>query len=355
MRRGILGFAVSFGLTVLFLVIGLSRPFEGVGFRTGEIAASVSPLVSVSGLISPETGGKVGDEKFGFCLSAGPGLVRVNAELVVDRKTEPVGAPVVPGTVFEARATIQGLPVTRFGSPVTIAIYFSPSNLPPGVRTEELFVAAYSERLGKWVALPTVVDTRAGVAKGRTIHLATFALVAMPGMRTMPDMSGHWAEEFVVALQSLGIVSGCPDGTFKPDEVVTKAEFATLVGSAVGLKPVDASGSPLTDIADHWAAGYIEACRQAGLLMEDEGRYDPDEAITRAEMAVVLGRAVKVNPFDAATGFQDDASIPAWARGYVCILRNRGVISGRPGNVFDPFGAGTRAESAKIVWEILMR
>lgn len=319
------------------------------------IAAPPAPVSSAQGLISVESGGKVGDEKLGFVLSAEPSSVRGNTEVRVERKTEPAGAPVVPGTVFEARAASHGQPVTRFVKPVTIVIHFKPSDVPAGVGANQLFVAAYSDKLGKWVAVPTTVDMEAGTATGKTTHLTTFALVAMPAMRTLGDVPGHWAEEFIVALQSLSIISGRPDGTFKPNDVVTRAEFVTLVGSAMGLTPVDASGTPLTDIAGHWAAGYIEACRQAGLLMETGGLFRPDEAITRAEMVVVLGRAMKVNPFDAHTGFQDDALIPAWARGYVGVLRNMGIISGKPGNVFEPFGTGTRAESAKIVWEILMR
>ncbi len=327
----------------------------GGGMPPGGVSAAAPPVTSAQGLISAETGGKIGDEKLGFVLSAEASSVRGNTVVKVERKTEPAGAPVIPGTVFEARATMQGQPVTRFGKPVSIVIHFKLSDLPAGVEADDLFVAMYSDKLGKWMAVPTTVDMEAGTAMGKTIHLSTFALVAMPEMKTLSDVPGHWAEEFIVALQSLGIISGRPDGTFKPDDVVTRAEFVTLVGSAMGLEPVDASGSPLTDIANHWAAGYIEACRQAGLLMETEGLFRPGEAITRAEMVVVLGRAMKVNPFDAHTGFEDDASIPAWARGYVGILRNKGIISGKPGNVFEPSGTGTRGESAKIVWEILMR
>lgn len=322
---------------------------------TCDFALAGAPAASVRGVVSPETGGRVGDERFGFMLSIQAGSVPANTEIKVRRQTEPEEIRVISGKVFGVEAVTLDRALTRLEREAEVVIRFDPEELPPGTRAEEVFVAAYCHGLDAWAAIPTAVSITTGTATGRTVRLSEFALVRMPEMRSLTDLPGHWAEEFVMALQSLGIVSGCPDGKFKPDAVVSRSEFATLVGSAVGLRPVDATGSPLTDVAGHWAAGYIEACRRAGLLMETEGAFRPDEPISRAEMAVVLGRALNVNPFDVHTGFEDDASIPHWARGYVGVLRNMGVISGKPGNAFEPFGTGTRGESARIVWEILMR
>lgn len=322
--------------------------------RAAGNAAEAAPS-SVRGLVSPETGGRVGDERFGFVLAVEAGSVAVSTEVRVTRRSEPAQPPLVPGTAFDVVATQGDISVDRFLKPVTVTIGFDPVDLSPETAPADLFVVTYCKYLDRWAAVPTRVDVRSGIAEGRTVLGKRFALACMPYVRVMPDVAGHWAEEFVVALQSLGIVSGCSDGTFRPDAVVSRAEFVTLVGSAVGLEPVDPAESPLDDIAGHWAAGYIEACRRAGLLRELAGPFRPDDPITRAEMAVVLGRAVEVAPFDVSTGFEDDASIPRWARGYVGVLRNMGILTGKPGNVFEPFGTGTRAESVKIVWEILMR
>lgn len=351
MSRFVRPLVACFWLTAFFTV-------AAGGFVSGLCewgnAAEAGPSPA-RGLVSPETGGRVGDERFGLVLAVEAGSVAASTEIRLTRRTEPVEPPLVPGTAFDVAAVQGDIAVDRFLKPVTVIIRFDPESLPPETVPDDLFVVAHCEYLGRWAAVPTRVDMRSGTAEGRTVLRRSFALAYMPYVRVMPDVAGHWSEEFVLALHSLGIVSGCSDGMFRPDAVVSRAEFVTLVGSAVQLEPRDPAGSPFDDIAGHWAAGYIEACRRAGLLMERAGPFRPDDPITRAEMAVILGRAVDVAPFDVSTGFEDDASIPRWARGYVGVLRNMGILSGKPGNVFEPFGTGTRAESVKIVWEILMR
>lgn len=113
------------------------------------------------------------------------------------------------------------------------------------------------------------------------------------------------------------MVSGYPDGTFRPNNSVTRAEFTAML---VGALKLDGTGVAL-DFTDQakigaWAKRAVALAVQTGIVSEcEDGSFRPDAQITRAEMASMIANALKV-PFDAnaQTGFADDEDIPNWAK-----------------------------------------
>ena len=85
-----------------------------------------------------------------------------------------------------------------------------------------------------------------------------------------------------------------------------------------------------------------------------DGSFRPDEPITRAEMAVMIARALKL-PIEevASTGFADDEAIPRWAKGAVKALRELGIVGGRGNNAFVPNATATRAEAVVMLLSML--
>ncbi|WP_123043419.1 FG-GAP-like repeat-containing protein [Cohnella candidum] len=178
-----------------------------------------------------------------------------------------------------------------------------------------------------------------------------------PGCVTdLTDIAGHWAEASIRSGAKLGIACGYPDHTFKPDRAVTRAEFAVMLVKALKL---DGEGAnlPFKDQDDigSWAKKAAAQAVQAGIIVGyNDGTFRPGAPISRAEMAVMIGKALGI-PGDAKspTGFADDADIPEWAKGEVEALRVRGVLTGRNGNQFVPSGLTTRAEAVTVILKML--
>ncbi|MFO3797176.1 MAG: S-layer homology domain-containing protein [Anaerolineales bacterium] len=111
---------------------------------------------------------------------------------------------------------------------------------------------------------------------------------------TLPDTAGHWAENWIEALKSTGITGGFPDGTYRPETSVTRAQMAVFLLKAVhgsAYTPPDVAPT-FSDTAGHWAKNWIEALRTAGITGGfPDGTYRPEEAVTRGQMAVFLVKA----------------------------------------------------------------
>jgi hypothetical protein len=113
---------------------------------------------------------------------------------------------------------------------------------------------------------------------------------------TFGDTNGHWAEDWIEALKTDGITSGCGNGNYCPDAAVTRAQMAIFLLKAkhgASYVPPAPSGNIFADVpADHWAAGWIEQLAAEGITSGcNTGVYCPDVSVTRAQMAVFLQHA----------------------------------------------------------------
>ncbi|MFY9471391.1 MAG: S-layer homology domain-containing protein, partial [Bacillota bacterium] len=128
-------------------------------------------------------------------------------------------------------------------------------------------------------------------------------LVSVGFAASFEDTEGFEFEASVLRLADLGIISGYPDGTFKPDNLVTRAEFAKMIVCMLGLESAAESlkgeAVPFADVdADHWAAGYINVAQMMGIVNGyEDGTFRPEGNITYAEaLKMVL----------AAMGYSED-------------------------------------------------
>lgn len=172
------------------------------------------------------------------------------------------------------------------------------------------------------------------------------------------DTAGHWAERHIAEAVRRGIVSGYPDGTFRPDAPITRAEFTALVARVLRL-PEPADWAPgYTDQAQigDWARKAIAQAAAAGIVSGfDDGRFRPDEPLTREQMAVILARAMGLTPFPAgAAAYADAAYIAEWAQAAVGALREQGHMIGRGDNRFHPQAMATRAEAVVVLLQLML-
>ncbi len=168
------------------------------------------------------------------------------------------------------------------------------------------------------------------------------------------DMGSHWADVTIGKLIELGVINGYGDGTFRPDNTITRAEFSTIVRKA--FKYDEVIGNSFDDTSNHWAKNEVHTLVVSGVIDKAEygDLYMPDKNITRIEMAKMIVRAVGLGEqaVDMAgnnTKFVDNADIPSADRGYIIIASDNGIINGYPDLTFKPYGEATRAEASTMV------
>ena len=106
----------------------------------------------------------------------------------------------------------------------------------------------------------------------------------------------QWFAASVGFMEKRGFISGYQDGSFKPHQSITRAEFARILAAYAGLEPTE--GNSFTDVKkNHWAKGYIGAVGQAGLMNGNgKGRFNPSAKITRQEVCAALNKALERKP-----------------------------------------------------------
>lgn len=166
------------------------------------------------------------------------------------------------------------------------------------------------------------------------------------------DDKGHWAEENIKKAVANGLITGYEDNTFRPDKIVNRAEFVTILGRALSLNSTDnAVAFKDMDNIPSWARDHVEKAVQAGIITGyADQTFGPAKELNRAEMIAMIMRAAGIKPdSNAAIGFADANEIPAWALPYVATARQIGLTSGVGGNRFAPLKSTTRAEAITII------
>ncbi|WP_151738050.1 S-layer homology domain-containing protein [Paenibacillus tengchongensis] len=170
-----------------------------------------------------------------------------------------------------------------------------------------------------------------------------------------------WAAPAIQDLTAKGIINGVGGNSFAPLKEVTRAEFITMIVRAFSLSLENASAS-FSDVSTaSWAYSYVAAGVENGLVNGvGNGKFEPNRAITREEMAIIAANALTkfkgkaVTDTDAAlAGFKDKASIASYGKDAVALLTQEGIVQGMTADTFAPKGIANRAQAAVIISNIL--
>jgi hypothetical protein len=169
-----------------------------------------------------------------------------------------------------------------------------------------------------------------------------------PSQENLTDIKSHWAEKNIKQMVAAGTVGGYPDGTFKPNNTITRAEFATMLVKAFKLE--NEGGKIFADTANHWAKDYIARATVTGIVSGyDANTFGPNNLITREQMAVMIAKAAKLTNAVEGNVFTDGTQIADWAKEAVAKANGNGIISGYPDNTFRPRATATRAEAITVI------
>ena len=233
-----------------------------------------------------------------------------------------------------------------FATNVGITLSFNASAIGSG---EVPSVFNYDEAQKKWINI-------GGGVSGSTItvqvnHFTKYAVFAVKKTEIpvlLKDIGSHWAAAKIRKLVALNVISGYPDGNFKPDSSITRAEFATMLVKAFKLDV--RKGRLFKDTANHWAKDYISTAAESGIVNGyQDGSFRPDDLINREEMAVMIVQAAKLNVKGEEISFADRSNISKWANNAIATAVKNGIMNGYPGNTIRPHGKSTRSKAVTVI------
>lgn len=215
------------------------------------------------------------------------------------------------------------------------------------------------------IALAKAADDQAGAIKADDTETTGESTVAIgPSESTSSlfnDISpADWFYDKVTTLTSSDIISGYPDGSFRPGAPAARAEMATFLTRAKGL--MYEGGEPFDDVhRTDWFYSGVAAIYNAGLMNGTaQQRFSPSQLLTREQAAAIIARASGVAGVSDTKeqelwlqGLKDRRSINNWARPYVATAIKYGLMAGYPNQDFRPAAPVNRAEVCALVWNLL--
>jgi hypothetical protein len=175
----------------------------------------------------------------------------------------------------------------------------------------------------------------------------------VPQMEEFSDVHDEfWASNSIKYLATAGVVSGYPDGTFKPNRVVTRGELASMLVQAKKIPVTTASVTGYSDVSkSSMAAPYIKAAVDSGYLTGRKGdKFEPNKAATRAEAVAAIVKFDRTSiPGSLRAGPFPDMTAKEWSSRYVAAAKDAGMLGYLEGQNFEAKRNITRAEVAELI------
>jgi len=265
------------------------------------------------------------------------------------------------GSGFDVNRLITGVPapIAATPSPVPTPVDPEPSPLP----TSAAVVPA--PRANVVAPDPVPTPQQAIVPVPYTIPAPT---AASPSPTPTPEPIGfsdvsadYWAFPFITALVERDIINGFPDGTFRPDAPVTRAEYAAMLEKAFDKPPQKANVNYKDVAADFWATDAIQAVSRNGFLAGYPNNvFNPTQQIPRAQVLVALVSGLglpkpKVPTQQVLRTYQDAAQIPKYATDRIATATASGLVVTHPDQKqLEPNEKATRADTVAFIYQALV-
>ncbi|MFC1767596.1 S-layer homology domain-containing protein, partial [Candidatus Margulisiibacteriota bacterium] len=185
---------------------------------------------------------------------------------------------------------------------------------------------------------------------GKLLKMYKVRLVRLPSFKDVPK--GYWARSKVNLLAMLKLFGGYPDGTFKPENGITRAELTTLLVRAMGVDVPPVKGKIFKDLSSkHWSAKYVKVGVDRGIVTGyRDGTFKPSKKVNRTEGLIMIARFAGIQP-TAIVRQKPFPDVPAvhWAAKMIDAAKGQGLLDYLKGHIFKPKADLTRAEAAEII------
>ena len=176
------------------------------------------------------------------------------------------------------------------------------------------------------------------------------------------DTVGYWGANYVEFLYTSSVTTGYADGTFRPDQNITRAQFSVMLYRCLGLDESRYAGvelpfADLDKIADY-AVPAIKALYSEGVINGSKGKdgqiyFNPNAPLTRAQASAMIGRTQEKGYATVELTFTDAGKIPAYATFYIQTMAAQGILGGYADGSFKPNNNITRGQMAKILYNLM--
>ncbi|OPA79120.1 hypothetical protein BVG16_08455 [Paenibacillus selenitireducens] len=258
------------------------------------------------------------------------------------------------GKPMRFEVTVMGGGKTKvldhFSQYVNHTITVQTANVP----LDELAGLMFDPISNTFVPVPSKFEYRNGMLVASLYHKGNSVYAVVRNKTTFKDMPSSSAySESIQMLANRTIINGLPDGTFKPDSKVTRAEFAAMLGKALGITTTASSNGKtiFKDVQQNsWYSNYVKAAVEAGIIAGyEDGSFKPNQTISHQEMVAMLVKAVHYAGYNAPASSDQGNSlpgspeVPAWAKSYYDEAKKIDLID----RANDPFLFKTNAEATK--------
>jgi parallel beta-helix repeat protein len=184
--------------------------------------------------------------------------------------------------------------------------------------------------------------------------------VPATGPTQFSDIASHWGVAFIQGLVTRGLIRGFPNGTFKPEASISRAEFAAIIAKTFDLPRQRGTGSGVfADIpANFWAAAAISQAAGMGFISGfPDKTFRPQQNLTRVQalVSVVSGLGLRGGNPSLLQFYSDRAQIPSYATEALATATQRRLVVNYPKpNQLEPMRDITRAEVAALIYQALV-
>lgn len=238
--------------------------------------------------------------------------------------------------------------------------------IPDGVDPNKITTGIVVEPDGTVRQVPTKVVLIEGkyYAVINSLTNSTYSVVWHP--LEFSDVEQHWAKNAINDMGSRMVIQGTGNDMYSPDQDITRAEFAAIVVRGLGLK-LDNGANIFSDVKEtDWYSSAIHTASSYNLISGyEDGTFHPNDKITREQAMVIIAKAMVITelkaklPAQAAAEtllpYSDAADASKWAQSSITDCLQSGVVTGRNGSSLAPKAFITRAEVAAIVQRLLKK
>lgn len=215
---------------------------------------------------------------------------------------------------------------------------------------------------GKLVHVPTKISNLEGQFEIKVHSFANGIFTLIDYKKTFEDVEG-WSKVYVEELASRLVVQGTGDETFEPDRGVTRAEFSAIITGALGLY-MENGTEKFSDVSeDSWYAASLAAASEYGLINGyEDGTFRPNEEISREEAMVILARSFELMELKptfsqeelnaSLASFEDNDELNSWSRASIQLTVLLGIVNGS-NNQLHPSEPMTREQLAAVTVKLL--
>lgn len=247
------------------------------------------------------------------------------------------------------------------GQQVTLSLPYDSSKVS-GLEALKLGVYRHNPTTSQWDYVGGSTDLTTGTVHVPVGHLSTYAILA--DNQTFPDIQGYWAQTDIELMVAHHVVDGMSSTSFDPTGTVTRAQFAAMIARSLNLS-TSATTTSFSDVSPSaWYAGVVAAVAKAGIVNGyPDGTFAPDQQISRQEMAVIIVRAMNAagQPSTVMTQqvsgllapYGDASKVAAWAQQDMAIAIQQSIVNGVSSASLAPAADTSRAQAAVMVKRLM--